>query len=94
MSQPVPMWECHEMELVFLWIHYLCHLITSLSYFDLSREVMDIEDTIRWCQAMWLLPSSKRNAPRERKGLSGGEGLEMSSQRLQERGDSKRRNVF
>ena len=34
-------------------------LIEPLTYFELCRELVDHDSTIRWCQMMKLLPSSK-----------------------------------
>ena len=38
---------------------YVFLLIHPITYFDLSRELVDPASSIRWCQTMKLLPSSK-----------------------------------
>ena len=38
---------------------YVFPLIHPITYFDLSRELVDPASSIRWCQTMKLLPSSK-----------------------------------
>ena len=74
-------------------------LIHPITYFDLSRTLMDTGETVRWCQTMRRLPSSKN--------CSCGRGMNLIKRkscpeekawskrcRILERGNSKRGNFF
>ena len=64
-------------------------LNVPMTYWQLSRNLIDFSATIRWCQSLKLLPSSKTCTCGRgmhvvrRKGKSRRDGMEMPSERVQ-----------